>query len=169
MTEEVSKEESIKIDRSKELQRKIRSAQLNVSSLWDEIARVNNGTPEPFKMGNEVPRFLMADNLMADNGEKHVIMPTTQVTPDGLLRTAADTIALRGAKRDNGSERSMERIVKVFSALTDHKLTEEEGWLFMIVLKLCRERTGADLDNWVDGAAYMALAAEAVSRNKTPT
>ena len=45
-----------------------------------------------------------------------------------------------------------------------HNLNEVDGWTFMVVLKLCRERTGPDLDNWVDGAAYMALAGEAVDR-----
>lgn len=126
--------------------------------MWDEMARVETGTPEPYKFdANAVPAFLIKSNV------------DQQITPDGLLKLAANTIVARGAKRDSGSERSMERIVKVFSALTDHEITEEEGWLFMVVLKLCRERTGSDMDNWVDGAAYMALAAEAVARNKAST
>lgn len=88
------------------------------------------------------------------------------VTPHSVLSEAISMINARGKNRDNGQERSMERIVKVFHALTDHKMTEVEGWLFMVVLKLCRERTGPDLDNWVDGAAYMGLAAEAVHKSK---
>lgn len=80
---------------------------------------------------------------------------------DEILQTACDIMKERGARRDQGQERSMERIVTVFNALTDNKLTEVDGWTFMVVLKLCREQTGHDLDNWVDGAAYMALAAEA--------
>jgi len=91
------------------------------------------------------------------------------VTPQSVLRTAQEMIDERGKRRDSGQERSMERIVRVFEALTDHKMTEVEGWLFMVVLKLCRERTGPDLDNWIDGAAYMGLAAEAVERAKAPS
>jgi hypothetical protein len=88
------------------------------------------------------------------------------VSPKSVLQTAQEMIDERGKRRDNGQERSMQRIVNVFHALTDHKMTEVEGWLFMVVLKLCRERTGSDLDNWIDGAAYMGLAAEAVERAK---
>ena len=83
-----------------------------------------------------------------------------------ILQQAEAMIAERGKRRDNGQERSMQRIVKTFEALTDHKMTEVEGWLFMVVLKLCRERTGSDIDNWIDGAAYMGLAAEAVEKMK---
>jgi hypothetical protein len=85
-------------------------------------------------------------------------------TAEDILNLSKKIMEDRGKRRDNGDERSMERIVKVFNALTDHNLNEVDGWTFMVVLKLCRERTGADLDNWVDGAAYMALAGEAVDR-----
>lgn len=84
-----------------------------------------------------------------------------------ILQQAEAMIAERGKRRDNGQERSMQRIVKTFEALTDHKMTEVEGWLFMVVLKLCRERTGSDIDNWIDGAAYMGLAAEAVEKMRS--
>ena len=83
-----------------------------------------------------------------------------------VLAVAQDIMRQRGHLRDHEQERSMERIVRVFEALTDHKLTEVEGWTFMVVLKLCREQTGTDPDNWVDGAAYMALASEAVARKE---
>lgn len=89
-----------------------------------------------------------------------------EVSPQSILQQAEAMIAERGKRRDNGQERSMQRIVKTFEALTDHKMTEVEGWLFMVVLKLCRERTGSDIDNWIDGAAYMGLAAEAVEKMK---
>ena len=88
------------------------------------------------------------------------------IEAEDTLETAKVMIRQRGHLRDHEQERSMERIVRVFEALTDHKLTEVEGWTFMVVLKLCREQTGADPDNWVDGAAYMALASEAVARKE---
>jgi len=92
--------------------------------------------------------------------------PSTPVTPQSVLQQAEAMIDERGRRRDAGQERSMQRIVKTFEALTDHRMTEVEGWLFMVVLKLCRERTGPDLDNWIDGAAYMGLAAEAVEKSR---
>jgi hypothetical protein len=78
-----------------------------------------------------------------------------------ILQTAAEVMKQRGALRDKGEERSMERTVRVFNALTGKGLTEVEGWTFMVALKLCREQTGHDMDNWIDATAYMALAAEA--------
>lgn len=105
--------------------------------------------------------YLLSDMMKVLNAQ-----PVKGLTPEAVLQEAKDMIAERGRRRDNGQERSMQRIVKTFEALTDHKMTEVEGWLFMVVLKLCRERTGSDIDNWIDGAAYMGLAAEAVEKMK---
>jgi hypothetical protein len=82
------------------------------------------------------------------------------MTAQSILRTAADTIDARGALRDTGQERSMARTVKAFNAITGLSLTETQGWVFMAVLKLSRESSGHDPDNFIDGAAYMALAGE---------
>jgi hypothetical protein len=82
------------------------------------------------------------------------------VTASDILRTSADTIESRGKLRDSGQERSMARTVKAFNAITGLTLTETQGWVFMAVLKLSRESSGHDPDNFVDGAAYMALAGE---------
>lgn len=105
--------------------------------------------------------LIMSDMMKSLNESK-----SKEVSPQSILQQAEAMIAERGKRRDNGQERSMQRIVKTFEALTDHKMTEVEGWLFMVVLKLCRERTGSDIDNWIDGAAYMGLAAEAVEKMK---
>ena len=107
-----------------------------------------------------------AAHLLSDMMKALNTQPVKALTPEAILQEAKDMIAERGKRRDNGQERSMQRIVKTFEALTDHKMTEVEGWLFMVVLKLCRERTGSDIDNWIDGAAYMGLAAEAVEKMK---
>lgn len=93
-------------------------------------------------------------------------MNNDNIRADEVLEMARAIMLKRGRLRDSGEERSMKRIVDVFKALTGHQLTEVEGWTFMVVLKLCREQTGPDLDNWIDGAAYMALAAEAVSHKE---
>jgi hypothetical protein len=82
------------------------------------------------------------------------------MTAERILRTAADVMAERGKLRDNGKERSMVRTIKAFNAVTGLALTETQGWIFMAVFKLAREMTGHDPDNFVDGAAYMALAGE---------
>jgi hypothetical protein len=85
--------------------------------------------------------------------------------PD-ILTEAAKIIGTRGVERDKGdSERSMQSCVNAFNALTKHTLTEEQGWLFMVVLKMARSQGGCfKLDDYLDGAAYFALAGEAAAK-----
>lgn len=85
-------------------------------------------------------------------------------TASDILHTAANTVKQRAASRDieDTGERSMKRTVEAFNALTGHNLSERDGWLFMVVLKAARATAGShQLDDYLDGAAYMALAAEA--------
>jgi len=66
-------------------------------------------------------------------------------------------------------ERSMGATVEAFNAITGHKLTEEQGWLLMILLKATRSQQGAyRSDSYEDGAAYFALAGEAAYRDRAP-
>ena len=83
-----------------------------------------------------------------------------------VLRKAATTIAQRGQERDSGKERSMASTVAAFNALEGTDLTERQGWVFMQVLKLARAASTArnarfNEDDFIDGAAYAALASEA--------
>jgi hypothetical protein len=67
-------------------------------------------------------------------------------------------------KDDKQEERSMGKTVAAFNALTGHSLTEEQGWLFMVTLKMARAQQGYYKDdNYLDGTAYFALAGEAAS------
>lgn len=81
-----------------------------------------------------------------------------------ILHSAIVCITDRGAQRDQpNGERSMGRAVGAFNALTGHQLTERDGWLFMVALKAARAATIGgrhNADDYVDGAAYMALAGE---------
>jgi len=59
-------------------------------------------------------------------------------------------------------ERSMSATVEAFNAITGVDMTEEQGWLFMAVLKAVRSQQGDyRADSYEDGAAYFALAGEA--------
>ena len=65
-------------------------------------------------------------------------------------------------------ERSMRRTVNAFAALTDIQLTEEQGFLFMEVLKQVRSLQGKfKADSYEDLAGYAALRGEAAARNRT--
>jgi hypothetical protein len=84
------------------------------------------------------------------------------VNAQEILLAAAEAIGDRAALRDTEAERSMEAAVRAYNALTGHNLTEVDGWVFMGILKLSRSRAGAHhLDDYLDGAAYLALAGEA--------
>lgn len=75
---------------------------------------------------------------------------------------AAALMEDRGKERDQASgERSMARCVNTFNAMTGHKLTVEDGWLFMVYLKHARMRGGQfKQDDYEDAVAYEALMAE---------
>ena len=81
-----------------------------------------------------------------------------------ILNEAMAAMAERGQSYDtngDGVERSMGKVVDMFNTLTGHELTEEQGWDFMILLKLVRASQGYKADNYVDGSAYFSLAGEA--------
>ena len=84
-----------------------------------------------------------------------------------ILNEAVQIMAERGKSYDKSggeAERSMPKIVAMFNALTGHELTPEQGWKFMCCLKLARSEQGEYReDNYLDGAAYMALAGEEAS------
>lgn len=89
--------------------------------------------------------------------------------------TAANILtAALGHMRDRAStydkpegERSMGATVNAFLAVTGVSMTEEQGWLFMALLKAVRSQQGAyRADSYEDGAAYFALAGEAAVRDR---
>jgi hypothetical protein len=64
-------------------------------------------------------------------------------------------------------ERSIGKTVAMFNTLTEHGLTEEQGWLFMTCLKMVRAQAGRyRADSYEDGAAYFALAGESAAQER---
>jgi len=90
------------------------------------------------------------------------------VTPSGVLSAASRHMTDRAATYDNlTGERSIQSTVNAFNAITGTALSEEEGWLFMVLLKMVRSQQGNyKLDNYEDGAAYVALMAEAGAKDQ---
>jgi len=91
--------------------------------------------------------------------------------PEHILTASIAAIADRGRQRDTSTggmhqERSMAACVEAFNALEGTSLSERQGWVFMQVLKIARAAATAkngqcNADDYIDGAAYAALAAEA--------
>lgn len=88
-----------------------------------------------------------------------------------FVEKAADEMKQRKAvydpDKDSDGERSMGRTVAMFNALTEHELTEEQGWMFMVCLKMVRSQSGKyQADDYVDGAAYVGLAGECAQKSR---
>lgn len=91
----------------------------------------------------------------------------TSVKAGALLRASAGCVTGRAPERDKGEERSMVCTVKAFNAMFNKDLTEEQGWQFMVLLKMSRSKAGhVKLDDYVDEAGYAALAAEAAQSER---
>src|SRR5690554_1026720 len=84
-------------------------------------------------------------------------------TAHEILRAAQEHMKDRASTYDKPEgERSMAATVEAFSLITGVSMTEEQGWLFMAVLKAVRSQQGDyRADSYEDGAAYFALAGEA--------
>lgn len=83
-------------------------------------------------------------------------------TAHEILQAAQSHMDDRASTYDKPEgERSMSATVEAFKAITGVALTEEQGWMFMAVLKAVRSQQGDyRADSYEDGAAYFALAGE---------
>ncbi len=95
--------------------------------------------------------------------------PKKDVLASECLNNAAGHLSNRASTYDSPEgERSMGRTVHTFTSLTGIEMTEEQGWMFMSILKMVRSQQGNfKLDNYEDGAAYFALAAEAAAAERS--
>lgn len=93
--------------------------------------------------------------------------PSTATAPE-ILIAAADQIDARATLRDQpNGERSMARTVAAYNALTGQSITEQQGWLFMVVLKAAQATAGGyNPDDFVDMAAYAALGGEVAAKQR---
>lgn len=85
---------------------------------------------------------------------------------EDFLRAQLKSLDERAQVRDQpGGERSMFPAVAAFNAMFGHNLTEEEGWQFMVLLKMARAKGGKfRFDDYCDQSGYSALAGEAAER-----
>jgi hypothetical protein len=96
-------------------------------------------------------------------------MTRNNITANDLLSDSIAALGDRATQRDCGDtgERSMAATVRTFNALTGSSLTEENGWEFMVLLKMVRGRQGlARADDYVDLSSYGALLGECRLRNE---
>lgn len=138
------------------------------------VLESQDGNQITIPIGELNTKFIFSSELSAPTKIIHgnIQLPNLP-TAAGIMQDAMDTMAERGktydSKNNNAAandaqtapvERSMGKVVTMFNTLTGHKLTEEQGWDFMVLLKLARASNGYKADNFVDGAAYFSLAGE---------
>lgn len=88
----------------------------------------------------------------------------TAHSAEQLLRKAEEIMTERGKQYDStgqNRERSMGRIVAAFNCLYGTSMTEQQGWYFMLLVKLARQEVKPHADSMEDAIAYAALAGEA--------
>jgi len=85
-----------------------------------------------------------------------------------ILRTAMNHLIERGITYDaKGGERSMQKVVDMFNIYKGSNLSVEDGWMFMVLLKMVRCSQGDYKgDNYEDGSAYFALAGEEAAQER---
>ena len=90
------------------------------------------------------------------------------ITAASMLTAALGHMEDRAKTYDApGGERSMGKTVSAFNAITGLELTEEQGWLFMEILKQVRSQQGNyRADNYEDMVAYAALRGECAARER---
>lgn len=86
-----------------------------------------------------------------------------------LLLRARETMLERSVERDTEKERAMAKTVAMFNAQFGTNMTEYQGWMFMLSLKLARAEGGSFReDDYLDAAAYAALAGECRGNEPIP-
>lgn len=90
------------------------------------------------------------------------------VTAASMLQAALGHMEDRAKTYDApGGERSMGKTVSAFNTITGLQLSEEQGWLFMEILKQVRSQQGNyRADNYEDMVAYAALRGECAARER---
>jgi hypothetical protein len=92
----------------------------------------------------------------------------SSVTAASMLEAALGHMEDRAKTYDApGGERSMGKTVSAFNTITGLTLSEEQGWLFMEILKQVRSQQGNyRADNYEDMVAYAALRGECAARER---
>lgn len=104
---------------------------------------------------------------LGENTHKPEVCGNKHTSAIDFLERAADLMKERGKEYDSPEgERSMESTVRAFNAITGRDLSEAEGWLMMLLVKMVRQsaKKGFHRDSAEDAVAYSALMAESLAR-----
>lgn len=121
------------------------------------------------KYNDDIPGFEFSPAPGAGSFEDMIKSGMVHATPAHVfLLRAAGHMENRAITYDAaGGERSIGRTVEMFNTLYGKDLTEEQGWMFMAILKMVRSAQGpVKEDSYEDLAAYAGLAGESATRQR---
>ena len=115
----------------------------------------------------KVPEFLTVRPTPINHAYSFLEKAVSEMKDRASQRDIQKEGSETSAPTSGAGERSMTATIKAFNALTGKDLTEENGWEFMILLKLVRGRQGDfRADDYVDAAAYSGLLGECASQTR---
>lgn len=125
----------------------------------NQVDNINDGIIITENDWREYLVGILRDNLPVE---------TIAVTAASMLQSALGHMENRAKTYDApGGERSMGKTVSAFNTITGLQLSEEQGWLFMEILKQVRSQQGNyRADNYEDMVAYAALRGECAARER---
>jgi hypothetical protein len=131
---------------------------------WQEARRTLKLDPEPTENWSEEDEKRM--DIIGANGPSGLHYQSKSA--HDFLQAAIQHMQDRAKTYDKPQgERSMSATVAAFRAVTGIQMSEEQGWLFMALLKAVRSQQGEyKADNYEDGAAYFGLCGEAASKER---
>lgn len=132
----------------------------------DELDKVKQEELNSDVIAIEVNQEMLDQAYMATVTTRHTNEPSLDAAQ--LLQLSADTLTERGKQYDSSGankERSMSAVVKSFNTIYGTNLTEQQGWNFMVLLKMKRGAEKPHRDSALDMIAYSALAGETVFSN----
>ena len=126
-----------------------------IAELRDAVHKENRGL---LHMEDDM---LHSHNVNPHVGENKKRDTIVKHSASYILKDAEKQIRDRADTRDINEERSSAKTVEIFNAITGNTLTEKEGWIFLISLKLARAEQGKyNPDDYLDLVGYAALLAE---------
>ena len=85
---------------------------------------------------------------------------------EDILKTASKLVSGDRAKAYGDKKKLHDKVAKLWSAYTDYDISAEQAAIMMAMLKIARTTTGSNPDNYIDAAAYAAIAGEINDHNK---
>lgn len=131
--------------------------------ITSDVLKFKDNGKTVISMAIEGWKCIGSGPVIEENYIKNPTPPQKKTTAHSTLAQAQAEMQDRATTYDSAQgERSMAATVAMFNTLKGTSLTEVDGWQFMEILKMVRSNQGNyKWDNYVDGASYAALAAEA--------